>query len=40
MDQATNLLVNITSSANVSLTQTERIMEIIRGRTMSASTSR
>ncbi len=33
MDQATNLLVNITSSANVSLTQTERIMEIIRGRT-------
>ncbi len=33
MDQATSLLVNITSSANVSLTQTERIMEIIRGRT-------
>jgi cell division protein FtsZ len=33
MDQATSLLVNITSSANVSLAQTERIMEIIRGRT-------
>ena len=33
MDQATSLLVNITSSANVSLTQTERIMEIIRSRT-------
>lgn len=31
--QAAKLLVNITSSANVSLTQTERIMEIIRGRT-------
>ena len=33
MDQATSLLVNITSSADVSLTQTERIMEIIRERT-------
>lgn len=33
MDQATSLVVNITSSANVSLTQTEQIMEIIRGRT-------
>ena len=33
MGQAARLLVNITSSANVSLTQTERIMEIIRSRT-------
>lgn len=33
MGQAAKLLVNITSSADVSLTQTERIMEIIRGRT-------
>ncbi len=33
MDQATSLLVNITSSADVSLVQTERIMEIIRERT-------
>ncbi len=33
MDQATSLLVNITSSANVSLSETEQIMEIIRDRT-------